>query len=299
MKLLIICGATATGKTKLAVECAKKLNSEIISADSQLVYKGLDIGTAKPTKIEMDNVKHHLIDVIQPQDKFNVYDYNALAEPIVEKLISLGKVPIVCGGTGFYINSLIYNLSYGSCAENFSIREKYNIILKENGKEYLFELLMQVDKVTAKKLHVNDVKRVIRALEIYENGGIKKSEICDNAIPKREYLAVAIDYPREELYNRIDTRVDNMINCGLVEEVNNLLKSGVSENNQSMQAIGYKEVVDFLKNKYNHSTMRDMIKKNTRHYAKRQITFFKKIPNIVWLKPEYANEDKVLELLNE
>lgn len=299
MKLLIICGATATGKTKLAVECAKKLGTEIISADSQLVYKGLNIGTAKPSINEMCGIKHHLIDIVEPQNKFNVFDYATIAEPIIDNLDSCGKVPIVCGGTGFYINSLIYDLSYGTCAENALIRDKYNSILEKNGKEYLFELLKQTDAVTAEKLHVNDTKRVIRALEISEVGGIKKSEICDNNIPKRDYVAVAIDYPRNMLYQRIEARVDSMLNNGLVDEVENLLKSGLTEDNQSMQAIGYKEVVNFLKNKYNHSTMCDIIKKNTRHYAKRQITFFKKIPNIVWLKPQEANSDRVLELLNE
>lgn len=299
MKLLVICGATATGKTKLAVDCAKQLNTEVISADSQLIYKGLNIGTAKPTAGEMKGVKHHMIDVVEPQKKFSVFDYEQMAEPIINDLLKRDKVPVICGGTGFYINSLLFELSYGNTAENKEIREKYNAILRENGKEYLFNLLKDVDEETALKLHVNDTKRVIRALEIFEAGGKKKSEIKDTLTLKHDYVAVAIGYPRQELYDRIDTRVDKMIESGLVEEVQRLLKSGIDETNQCMQAIGYKEVVEYCKNSYNHSTMRDIIKQNTRHYAKRQITFFKKLKDIVWLNPEEATVERVLELYNE
>ncbi len=297
-KLLIICGATATGKTKLAIDCAKKLNTEIISADSQLIYKNLNIGTAKPTNKEMDGIVHHLIDIVEPTQNFSVSDYNRFAEPIVKELLSKGKIPVVCGGTGFYINSLLYNFSYGNAEADLTIREKYDSILQEKGKEYLYDCLLSVDPETAKRLHVNDTKRVIRALEIYEVSGRKKSEIVDKAIPKYNYTAVSIDYPREVLYERINRRVDEMFANGLVEEVANLIKDGITCENQCMQAIGYKEVLECLKNGDNDSTTRDIIKQNTRHYAKRQITFFKKLEGLVWLKPEEATADKVLELIN-
>ena len=297
-KLLIICGATASGKTKLAIDCAKKLNTEIISADSQLIYRNLDIGTAKPTIEEMDGVVHHMIDVVEPQCNFSVSDYCRLAEPIINRLFSEKKVPIICGGTGFYINSLIYDLSYGNTGADSAIRDKYNSVLEERGKEYLYNMLLNVDPQTAKVLHVNDTKRVIRALEIYEASGTKKSEIADKKIPKYNYTAIAIDYPREELYDRINRRVDAMFDAGLVEEIENLVNSGLTQENQCMQAIGYKEVLECLKNGDNDSTMRDIIKLNTRHYAKRQITFFKKIEGIVWLKPAEATQEKVLELFN-
>lgn len=299
MKVLVICGATASGKTRLAVDCALKLDTEVVSADSQLIYKGLNIGTAKPDAAEMRGVKHHLIDVVEPSEKFSVADYANFAEPIVENLINRGKVPVICGGTGFYINSLLFDLSYGNTAADLNIREKYNNLLQTNGKEFVYNLLREVDPVTAEKLHINDVKRVVRALEIYEVSGKKKSDIRDEVTPKREYLAVAIDYPREELYARIDKRVDEMIECGLVEEVKDLLERGIDENCQCMQAIGYKEVFEYCKNSYNHSTMCDIIKQNTRHYAKRQITFFKKLKGIVWLRPEEATADNVTELLSE
>lgn len=299
-RVLVICGATATGKTGLAVDCAKALNSEVISADSQLVYRGLNIGTAKPTVAEMQGVKHHMIGVVGAEENFSVSDYEERALPIIERLLDEGKTPVVCGGTGFYINSLLYNLGYGNVKANAAVRARYEALLAERGKEYLFGLLKQVDPESAETLHVNDVKRVIRALEIYEVSGKKKSEQKDELKPRFNYLAVAIDYPREALYKRIDCRVDVMFNSGLIEEVKRLKSVGIDENCQSMQAIGYKEVLEGLKNGLNDSTMRDIIKRNTRHYAKRQLTFFKKLKGIVWIKPEQANSaKKVLELLND
>ena len=298
-KVLVICGPTASGKTRLAVDCALKFNTEIISADSQLIYKGLTIGTAKPSEEEMRGVKHHMIDVVEPTESFSVSDYSKMALPVLESLHLQGKMPIICGGTGFYINSLLFDFGYGNAAADESIREKYAEFLKKNGKDMLFKRLKEVDPETAEKLHPNDTKRVIRALEIYEVSGNKKSAQTDGLTPKYEFLAVAINYPREELYNRIDNRVDEMFNAGLVEEVQRLLKYGVDINCQSMQAIGYKEVVSGLNNGDLRSTMSDIIKKNTRHYAKRQITFFKKMPNLMWLDPKDATAEKVAEILNE
>lgn len=298
-KVLVICGATASGKTKLAVDCALKLNTEIISADSQLVYKGLDIGTAKPTEEEMRGVKHHLIDVAEPYENFSVGDYAECAEPILDNILNSGKIPVVCGGTGFYINSLLFDLSYGNIGADVELRRKYAEFLETNGKDALFEKLREVDPYAAEKLHINDVKRVIRALEIFELSGRKKSEQNDGFKLKQKYVAVAINYPREELYKRIDRRVDEMFDLGLVEEVKSLLNHGVGENCQCMQAIGYKEVLFGLKNGDSQSTMCDVIKRNTRRYAKRQITFFKKLPNLLWLNPKDATAERVLELLNE
>lgn len=297
-KVLVICGPTASGKTSLAINCAEYLKTEIISADSQLVYKGLNIGTAKPTAKEMQGIIHRMIDVAEPLENFSVFDYERAAEPIVKELLSQNKTPIICGGTGFYINSLLFDFAYGNAGANRVIRDKYNRLLEERGKEYIYTLLKEVDAETAEKLHVNDMKRVIRALEIYEASGIKKSAQHDRLIPKYDYLAVAVDYPRDELYRRIDLRVDEMFERGLVEEVKNLLAGGVDENCQCMQAIGYKEVVNCLKNGDNESTMRNIIKQNTRHYAKRQITFFKKLPGIIWLEPKKATAENVLGLLN-
>lgn len=297
-KVLVICGATASGKTSLAVDCALKLNTQVISADSQLIYKGLDIGTAKPTEAEKRGVEHHLIDIVEPNASFSVSDYKNAALPVLNSLLSEGKAPIICGGTGFYINSLLFDLSYGKVAADSRIREKYAKILEEEGANALYEKLKSVDIETAKKLHINDTKRIIRALEIFEVSGKKKSEQNDILIPVINYTAVAINYPRDVLYNRIDRRVDEMFERGLVDEVKELLNSGIDENCQCMQAIGYKEVVFGLKNGRLESTMRDIIKQNTRHYAKRQITFFKKLQGIHWLEPQEATADKVAEILN-
>ncbi len=298
-KVLVICGATASGKTSLAVECAKKLNTEVISADSQLIYKGLNVGTAKPTAEEMCGVKHHMIDIVEPTESFNVGNYRETALPIMKKLLSENKIPVICGGTGFYINSLLFDLSYGNIEGSEEVRRRYAEFLDQNGKEALFEKLKEVDPETAEKLHVNDVKRVIRALEIYELSGKRKSEQHDNMVSAFDYLAVAINFKREELYDRINKRVDTMLENGLVEEVEGLLSRGIDEKYQCMQAIGYKEVLACLKNGNLHSTMSGIIKQNTRHYAKRQIVFFKKLPNIVWLEPEQATAEYITELLNE
>ncbi|MBD5632719.1 MAG: tRNA (adenosine(37)-N6)-dimethylallyltransferase MiaA [Clostridia bacterium] len=297
-KVLVICGATASGKTSLAIDCAIKFNTEIISADSQLVYKGLNIGTAKPTNEEMRGVKHHMIDVVEPTQNYSVCDYSEKALPILQNLLTKRKLPIICGGTGFYINSLLFDYCYGNVAADEEVRAKYQKYLEEYGKEALFEKLKECDSETAEKLHVNDTKRVIRALEIYEVSGKRKSEQNDKLIPKFDYAAVAVNYPREELYERINSRVDEMFECGLVDEVKNLLNSGIDENCLCMQAIGYKEVVEGLKNGSLDSTMRDMIKQNTRHYAKRQITFFKKLPNILWLNPSEATPETISEIIN-
>lgn len=297
-KVLIICGATATGKSNLAVDCAKALDSEVISADSQLVYRGLNIGTAKPTVAEMQGVPHHLIDVVSAKENFSVSDFEARAIPIIDRLLAQGKTPVVCGGTGFYINSILYKLGYGNAKANAEIRAKYETVLQERGKQYLYSLLQDVDPETAEKLHCNDTKRVIRALEIFETSGKKKSEQADELKPRYDYLAVAKDYPRDELYKRIECRVDIMFNAGLIKEVKGLLENGVDENCQCMQAIGYKEVVEGLKSGFNESTMRDIINKNTRHYAKRQQTFFKKLKDIVWLKPERATVTEILKMLD-
>lgn len=295
-EVLVICGATATGKTALAAECAKLLGSAVISADSQLVYKGLDIGTAKPAKEEMLGVPHYMIDVAGPEAEYSVSDYRDAALPILNELISQGKVPVICGGTGFYINSLLFDYSYGGVPANEEVRKKYENLAAERGKEYVYDILKEKDGASAAKLHPNDLKRVIRALEIAESG-IKKSDIDDGSSPRFSYLAVAADFQREQLYARINVRVDKMFEAGLVDEVQGLLARGIDENCRCMQAIGYKEVLEGLKNGYSQSTMRDIIKQNTRRYAKRQITFFKKLPNLVWLPPEEATAEKVLSLL--
>ncbi len=295
-KVLVICGATASGKTSLSVACAEKLNTEIISADSMLVYRDLNIGTAKPTKEEQRGVKHHLIDVVSPFDSFSVSDYEKAALPIVEDLLAQGKTPIICGGTGFYVNALLYKSQFGNTGASEEVREKYETLYKEKGKEYLHALLSQIDPESAEKLHANDVKRVIRALEIYDVTGKPKSMQHDVPIPRFDFVAVSIDYPRELLYERINLRVEQMFENGLMEEVEALLNAGVSKSAQCMQGIGYKEIVEGLETGASIEEIKELIKKNTRNYAKRQITFFKRMENHVRLSPEQATAEKIIEL---
>lgn len=287
-KIIIICGPTASGKTNLAVECAKLLDSEVVSADSMYIYKGLDVGTAKPTVEEMQGVKHHIIDVINANEDFSVSDYKKMATDVIDDIISRGKIPIICGGTGFYINSILYDLTYGNSQKNDEIREKYNKLALEHGNEYVYNILKELDYESAIKLHYNDTKRVIRALEIYHSG-VKKSDIKDELIPKYDYKAYSIDFPREKLYERINLRVDLMVKNGLLEEINGLLKHGITRENQCMQAIGYKEILDYLDGFCTLEKAVDDIKLNTRHYAKRQITYFKKL-DVIKLKPDSVTQ---------
>lgn len=285
-KLLVICGPTASGKTALAVECAKRLSGEVVSCDALLVYRGLNVGTAKPTKEERGGIPHYMIDVVDPRESFSVSDYERLALPVVEDILARGKVPVLCGGTGFYLNSILYSHGFGNSAGDPAVREKYEKIARDEGNARLHKMLEEVDPESAAVLHENDVKRVVRALEIFELTGRKKSAQSDGAKARYEFASFLFDYPRQELYDRIKLRVESMLQNGLVEEVKGLLESGVPENAQCMQGIGYKEVVQFLKNEYSHSTMSDIITQNTRRYAKRQLTFFKKRENLYQLTPQ-------------
>lgn len=290
-KTVIICGATASGKTELAVALALKTGGEVISADSMTVYKELNVGTAKPDKTELRGVEYHLLDAASPFDNFSVGDYKELAEPILERILGEGKTPIVCGGTGFYVNSLIFDYSYGKAPANLEVRKKYIDLAVENGNAYVYDILKKVDPLSANKIHENDLKRVVRALEIYESG-IPKSSICDEKKPKRDYAAFSIDFPREILYERINRRVDAMIKNGLINEVQSLIDIGVTDKNQCMQGIGYKEIYSYLTGNVSLEEAVEQIKLNTRRYAKRQITFFKnQLPGVINLPPVSAEEN--------
>ena len=296
-KVLVICGATASGKTALSVACAKAFNGEIISADSLLVYTGLNIGTAKPSMEERGGISHHLIDVVSPTESFSVNDYERMALPILEDLLVQGKTPIICGGTGFYINALLYKSQFGNVGANEEIRAYYEGLAVQFGKEYVHSILREKDAESAEKLHPNDVKRVIRALEIYDVTGKAKSAQQDEFVPRFDFAAVSIEYPRETLYERINLRVEQMFMQGLVDEVKGLLDSGVTEEMQCMQGIGYKEVAEGLRLGNTEEEIKELIKKNTRNYAKRQETFFKRMQNHTRLAPENATAEEVAKLL--
>ncbi|MBR2374908.1 MAG: tRNA (adenosine(37)-N6)-dimethylallyltransferase MiaA [Clostridia bacterium] len=296
-KVLVICGATASGKTSLSIACAKRFNGEIVSADSMLVYRGLDIGTAKPDIDERQGIPHHLIDVVSPQENFSVSDYEAMALPIVESLLEQGKTPIICGGTGFYINAILYKNQYGNVGANEEIRAEYERIVQEYGLEHLHGILREKDPESAEKLHPNDVKRVIRALEIYDVTGKAKSLQQDQPIPRFDFLAVSMDYPRETLYDRINLRVEQMFANGLENEVRSLQSAGVPKSAQCMQGIGYKELLDGWEQGLSQEEIKEWIKKNTRNYAKRQLTFFKRMENHLRLSPQATVLDEIAKHL--
>ncbi len=295
-KVIVICGATASGKTALSLACAKRFQGEIISADALLVYQGLDIGTAKPTLAERGDIPHHMLDVVSPKESFSVSDYERMALPIVERLLAEGKTPIICGGTGFYIQSILYKSQFGGVGANEQLRAYYEGLAVEHGKEYVHDILRKKDPESAEKLHFNDLKRVIRALEIYETTGRPKSEQRDELIPRFEFCAVSIRYPREVLYERINRRVEIMFQEGLIDEVKGLMSSGITTDMQCMQGIGYKEVAEGLCLGWTEAEMKELIQKNTRNYAKRQLTFFKRMQNHIYLTPEEATAEKIEEL---
>ena len=285
-KVIVIVGPTASGKTALSIELAKKINGEIISCDSMQIYKDLNIGSAKPTIEEMQGIKHYLIDEIEPTQRFSVAEYKKRAEKAIEEIIKKGKTPIVVGGTGLYANSLIYGIEYNEIKYD----EKYrNELMKfaqtEEGLESLFEKAKKIDPKAMEKISKNDKKRIIRILEIYNSTGATKTEQEKESRKndvKYDYKVFALNMERSVLYERINKRVDIMLEQGLIEEVKSILKK-YNEFPTAMQAIGYKEIVEYFNGDLTKQEAIEKIKQESRRYAKRQITWFKKIANVKWL----------------
>lgn len=284
-KVIVICGPTASGKTKLSIEIAKKINGEIVSADSMQIYKDMTIGTAKPTPEEMQGIKHYLIDFVLPNQRYSVADYNKDALKAIDEIIKKGKTPLVVGGTGLYVNSLIYGIEYSDIEVDIEYREKLEKIAKLEGIERLYEMAKEIDPEAIKNISKNDQKRICRILEIYHTTGKNKTEQEKESRkngPKYQYLLYGITMDREKLYDRINKRVDIMINDGLIEEVQNIVKK-YDEFPTAMQGLGYKEVVEYLNGITTKEEMIEKIKMETRRYAKRQLTWFKKCENIKWI----------------
>ena len=284
-KVIVICGPTASGKTSLSIELAKQINGEIVSCDSMQIYKDMTIGTAKPTKEEMDGIKHYLLDFVSPDQRYSVAEYKKDAENAIEKIISEGKVPIVVGGTGLYLEALIYNIEYQNIEEDMEYRNKLYEIEREQGLSKLYEMASKIDSKAMEKISPNDKKRICRVLEIYHLTGKTKTELEEESRknePKYNYKLFGITMDREKLYERINLRVDIMINQGLIDEVKNLLEK---YNNfpTAMQGLGYKEVVEYLNSLITKDEMIDKIKMETRRYAKRQLTWFRKYKNLIWI----------------
>jgi len=284
-KVIVICGPTASGKTALSIELAKKINGEIVSADSMQLYQYMDIGTAKPSKTEMDGIHHYLIDCISPELRYSVANYKKQAIESIETILKKGKTPIVVGGTGLYIDSLIYGIEYDDYEVDLVYREELEKICDEKGLEFLYQKAEVIDPKAIEKISKNDKKRIFRILEIYNSTGKTKTqqeiESRKNDIPY-DYKVFAINIDREKLYQRINSRVDIMIKNGLIEEVKNLIGK-YKFIPTALQGLGYKEVVDYINNKYSKEEMIEKIKMETRRYAKRQITWFKKNKQTIWL----------------
>ncbi len=274
-KVLIVAGPTASGKSALAVELAKKYNGEIISCDSMQIYKYLDVGTAKIKPEEMQGVGHHMLDVIMPGEEFSAWEYSVAAKELIEDITARGKLPVVVGGTGLYIESVIYPLNF-SVNKDADVRARLQRELDEYGAEKLHERLKSLDPVDAEKIHPNNTKRLIRALEIIElSGGVKNKE--ELRTPQYDVCLITLEIPREELYKRIDERVERMFASGLEREVRDLLDKGlVTKDSQSMQAIGYKEFFPYFEGLRTLSEVKDEIKQNTRRYAKRQMSWLRR-----------------------
>ena len=290
LPLVAVVGPTASGKTGFAVEIAKKFNGEVISMDSMQIYKRLNIGTAKPSESEMQGIKHHLIDCVDANEPFTANDYVALAANTAENIYSQGKLPIICGGTGLYLNSLLYSYNMSEAEVDYSLREQLYKEAEEYGREHIYNRLKAVDPKSAEEIHPNNVKRVIRALEIYMLTGKPKSEqITSLEDGPFDALVFGMNWDREALYERINKRVDIMLENGLEDEVRTLLNDGIlrkgSELTQAGQAIGYKEMLEYIDGEISFNDAVEKIKMNTRRYAKRQMTWFKKTKNIRWMNP--------------
>lgn len=285
-KIIVIAGPTASGKTSLAVETAQHFGAEIIGADSMQVYKYMNIGTAKPTLEEMSGICHHMIDIIAPDENFSVYDYTERARKIIKDCFSRNKNVIVAGGTGLYIDHLIYNIQLSKESGDKTIRENLEKRADAEGIEKLYEELKSIDPASCEKIHINNIKRVIRALEVYYSTGktmSEQNEISRSEESEFETLVMLPFHEREVLYERINKRVDAMIEDGLEDEVCKIMDMGYDKNLNSMQAIGYKEMIEYLEDKSTLDDAVSKIKQNSRHYAKRQMTWFKRNKNIVYL----------------
>lgn len=302
-KLLIIAGPTAVGKTDISIKLAKELNGEIISADSMQIYKHMDIGSAKISLDEMEGIKHHLIDIIDPSEEFSAAEFKSRAENAIDDIIARGKYPIIAGGTGLYINSIICNYEFTGAYKDEEYREYLNKLALEKGKNYVHELLKDIDKESYEKLYPNDLKRVIRALEVYRvtkktissiNKGVNLYDI------PYDISYYVLNMNREKLYERIDKRVDKMLHDGLVTEVVKLKNMGYNSDMQSMKGIGYKEILYYLDGELSFEEAVELIKKGSRHYAKRQLTWFRKDKRAKWINKDiYKDDNEIVAKIKE
>ncbi len=304
--IVVIAGPTAVGKTEYAIEAARKLSGQIISADSMQIYKWMDVGSAKPTPEERALAKHLLVDEIDPRTPFSAADYQILAKKYIQQTFEAGLLPIVSGGTGLYVNSLIYDMDFSTLPGDPRFRSKLKEEAERQGVESLHERLKRLDPEAARRIHPNNVKKVIRAIEICENGGQRVRPFDEALIKTQDYdcVLIGLDRDREELYRRIDLRVDLLVSQGLFEEVERLLDLGLTEENISMKGIGYKEVIGYFHKSYDREEAIRLVKRNTRHYAKRQLTWFRRYPDMKWITlSEYSSSEeakqRMIQMISE
>ena len=300
-KVIVICGPTASGKTALSIELAKKINGEIVSADSMQIYKDMNIGSAKVTNEEMQGIKHYMIDCVSPDERFSVADYKTNAKNAIEEIIKKGKTPIVVGGTGLYIDALIYEIEYKDIKIDENYRKELQEIEKNQGLEVLYKKALEIDPKAMEKISQNDSKRIMRVLEIYKATGKNKTEQEAESRLKEipyDYKVFALTMNREKLYEKINKIVDIMIEKGLINEVENLIKK-YKEFPTSMQGLGYKEVRDYFQGKTTKNEMIEKIKQESRRYAKRQLTWFRKNKQTIWLDSLEKIEDNINIILEE
>lgn len=300
--LLVLSGPTAVGKTALSISLAKAVGGEIVTADSMQVYRHMDIGSAKILPREMEGVPHHLIDVLDPEEEFHIVRFQEMAKSAMEGIYERGKIPILTGGTGFYIQAITRDIDFTSTHGDESYRRELERLAREQGAEALHRMLSQVDEASAKEIHANNVKRVIRALEFYHENGTPISRHNQEQKAKESPYNLAyfvLNDERSRLYERIDARVDKMVEDGLVEEVRRLQAMGCHRGMVSMQGLGYKEILDYLDGVYSLEEAIRILKRDTRHFAKRQLTWFKREPDVIWIhKQEFAyREDAILEAM--
>lgn len=300
IRLIVVAGPTASGKTALSIDLAKALDGEIISADSMQIYKFMNIGSAKPTAEEQNAVPHHLIDFLAPDAEWSVADYTAKAHEVIADIVLRGKMPVMVGGTGLYINSVVNDVSFGEIDTDYKIRSELEQIAKTEGEDKLIEILREFDPVSAEKIHKNNIRRVIRAIEFYRVTGIpisKHQEMTKQVVSRYEPIMFLINWDRETLYERINRRVDMMFDAGLADEVKGLMEMGYGKQNQAMQGIGYKELIDYFDGKCSLMEAVDLIKQSSRRYAKRQLTWFRRDSRIHYLSPDNAFYE-AMEIIN-
>ncbi len=292
--VVVIIGPTAVGKTELSLQVAERLNGEIVSADSMQIYRYMNIGTAKPDPGEMQRIKHYMIDIADPWQEFSVAMYQRMARKHIKDIQNRGRIPLIVGGTGLYINSLVYNLDFANTISDKKYRARLIKLVEEKGKLHVYNILKRVDPKTAKRLHLNDIRRIIRALEVYHCSGRPMSETRDDMkkSPPYDLIMFGLRRERKELYKRIENRVDEMIKMGLTDEVKGLLRMGCNKNMVSMQGIGYKEIISFLEGEYTLYEAINVLKRNTKRFAKRQFTWFRRDDRIIWRDIDKSEDKK-------